>query len=256
MVAFFGEFAAVVFSHAAFEFKAADARLLTLGNLRYNSTVLSEISRRQISSSYTTLFNLSELAYQNISLDLPSGKLGGWQIFYAQFGHVNYREREVSLSHGFRLAKTISIGYSIKGLSLAIDKYGKETVVGVDCGFNANIHSRLNLTVLTYNVNSPTIGRVKQNLPQGVVTSVAYNIFENLLVILAMDKTLKYPLRISGGAEYKIFNRLFLRGGLQSNPSRFSAGLGLKFGDFIIDYGYFTHAELNGQHYLTLKYYL
>lgn len=237
----------------------------------YNPAGLSRVDRIQVGTSYTRLFNVSFLRNFFGAATLPISQKYGTLSLTLQYFGVNYKESNLSgeytlaLSHGFYLLKDIhsslAIGYSLKayhwrlGESLTFGDLGSATTVGVDVGLMASVYSRTYLGIYFLNLNTPQIGAYQQHdLPRRVVVGLAYQPYDGVTTSLDFNRTIGTgETQLWGGAEFQVFNNLFLRFGGTTNPSRFSAGIGLQFAQFQLDYGLLTHSELGETHQIGFR---
>jgi len=236
----------------------------------YNPAGLSRVQTPVVGTSYLRLFNVSFLRnfFGAAAYPLPE-KYGTASVSFQYFG-VNYKdanlsgEYTLSLSHGFYLLKDIhsslAFGYSVKayhwslGESLEWGDLGSATTFGVDVGFLASIYSRTYLGIYFLNINSPQLGAyTKHDLPQRIVVGLAYQPYDGVTTSLDFNRTVGVgEMQLWGGAEFNVFRSLFLRFGGTTNPNRFSAGIGLKFAQFQLDYALLTHSELGETHQMGL----
>jgi hypothetical protein len=77
-------------------------------------------------------------------------------------------------------------------------------------------------------------------------------------LILNMDifKDIDFPAELRVGIEYRILNRLALRTGMTTQPDNFSAGLGLSFSYFAVDYAMTSHPDLGITHQFGIQFQL
>lgn len=241
-------------AHAAFEFRGTHARLLALGNLHDNPAEGERRTSYSLESSYSEIFGLSELQEGKLAFGLPTMKWGRIKFLAARFGIGDYQESYYGLQHGFSIGSRVWLGYRMREMFLEISEYGKDSITSVDCGLDVRITPRTHIGVLAFNVNSPVTGRVRQDIPGGLVTMFSGTIFHSLSLNIEAEKTMRRPFSFRSGLEYSVARYFFLRAGVQSYPLRLGAGLGFDFKKILVDYGYFSHAELPGQHYVTFKY--
>lgn len=201
--------------------------------------------------------------FLGVSIPLPQqyGTLGLLaETFYVDYnGNQLSVENTIGLSHGFYLLNDIhsslSVGYNLKyyywdlGESVGGLELGSAGTFGVDVGLQASIYRRTQVGVYVYNINGPTIGsEVAHDLPQRIVIGAAYKPYTGLTTSLAIEKLIGYDTQVQGGFEFFLVDWLALRAGTSTNPSRFSAGFGLLYGGFQLDYSFQTHDVLAETH--------
>jgi len=260
--------------HGAFEFLDVGARPAAMGGafcavaddahaLHYNAAGMGQLQGRRASVSTCQYFGLAGPSMHNISL-LQSASWGVLGLEVQRFGQDLYRETALGLSFGRSLLEALSLGISLRGLQLAISGYGSAQTFGLDLGFLAAMTPRFRWGVWVYNLNNGRLGRSRQEMPQVFIMGFAYRpdskllLSADLLLDIAdcsVEKLARgaYPVELRLGQESRLWNPVALRLGLQTRPTRFSAGLGLEAGHLSLDYAYRSHQFLGGTHYVSLS---
>jgi hypothetical protein len=197
------------------------------------------------------------------ALPLPDkfGTIGlNLETFYVDYnGNQLSVENTIALSHGFHLLNDIhsslSIGYNLKyyywdlGESVGGLELGSAGTFAADLGLQASIYGRTHVGVYVYNLNAPTIGsETAYDLSKRIVIGAAYQPYSGLTTSLAIEKTIGFDTQAEGGFEFFIMDWLAIRAGASTNPSRFSAGFGLLYKGFQLDYSFHTHDVLAETH--------
>ncbi len=236
-----------------------------------NPAGLAGLENWQVGSAMQRLFNQPFLqnAFFGALLPLPSrfGALAfNFEFFGVKYqGNTLSQENTFTLSHGFYLLNDIhsylSIGYNLKyyywdlGRSIEDRNLGSAGALGVDLGLQASLYHRVFAGVFAYNLNAPTLGqRVKHDLPQRIVVGAGYRPISEVITTISIDKTLGFDARAAMGIEYWPTRWLALRAGASTAPNRVSAGLGLKFRGFMLDYSFQNHPVLPETHKIGIIY--
>lgn len=237
----------------------------------YNPAGLASIQNYQTGFAYQKPYNYSFFTSVFGSAVIPiSPSYGAAGISFESFG-VKYKGNTLSqeyvatLSHGFYLLNDIhtslSVGYNLKyyhmdlGESISGIELGSGGTFGMDVGVQASIYKRTYLGLYVYNVNTPTLGvDTAQDLPRRIVVGAAYKPYSGLTTALSMNKSVGYETEIDAGFEFALIDMLDLRLGASTNPSRFTAGVGIKFESFQFDYGFRSHPVLAETHSFGLMY--
>ena len=237
----------------------------------YNPAGLASIQNYQTGFAYQKPYNYSFFTSVFGSAVIPiSPSYGSAGVAFESFG-VKYKGNTLSqeyvatLSHGFYLLNDIhtslSVGYNLKyyhmdlGESISGIELGAGGTFGIDFGIQASVYKRTYLGLYVYNLNAPTLGvDTAQDLPRRVVVGAAYKPYSGLTTAISMNKSVGYDTEIDGGFEFALIDMLDLRLGASTNPSRFTAGLGIKFESFQFDYGFRSHPVLAETHSFGLMY--
>lgn len=161
-----------------------------------------------------------------------------------------------TLSAARKINKRVSVGMNVKAISESVDTR-RDTAFAADFGVLVRIRNiRLGLTYQNLGTGiklaSETFG-----LPQNLIVGGSY-IFKNGLVALDLNKVLDTNIDVRLGGEYRFANLLSLRTGFVYNQSEntglgITAGLGLKFEGYQIDYGFVPFGDLGLTHRISLS---
>jgi len=236
----------------------------------YNPAGLS-LAGNGVATSYCKVFgnDFQELTALGFSYELPYslGILGlGMQSMDVDYLDVNLMSEKIyNLSHSFTLLKDIHseiyVGYSFNMYSLDMDSFGNDTGLGINLGALAILHQRTRLGFTVTNLNNPAFGEEDdEELAQKMAIGIAYEPYPDVITAVEMKKT--YGLggvegektELHAGVEFKVHEMLTLRTGVKNQPTSYSFGAGINIYGAIIDYGYNTHAVLNGTHHIGLSY--
>lgn len=219
--------------------------------ISYNPAGLSQLVSNQVGFYYSPEpFGLSELSTMSVALAFPLSVFN-ISLGVRKFGFELYREYSVALS----LAKYFSgvgIGVNLCYYNVRIENYGSDATVGIDLGFIVKLANQLNSGVALKNLNLPTIGNIKEKLPQIFTFGLAYSLIQNCTICFDVQKETKFDLSPRLGFEYWLIEYIAIRGGWMNIPAKYTAGLGLKVLNFSLDYGFETHQDLGWTHCLSI----
>jgi hypothetical protein len=230
-----------------------------------NPAGLADQDGLKVYASYVDLYGYDFLDLGSISAVVPTkyGTFGvGGRILKAEYQGVDL-ERELSLSigHGITLMKDIhsslAVGYSANFYGLSFDAesvagedLGSASTLGFDVGVLGTLRGRTSFGFFMKNINNPKLGDPDaEDLPQWFTAGVAYSPYGGVKTLLEFQKQDDEDVRACFGVEAEITDYLTLRGGLQSDPNRVSAGFGTHWQRLRIDYSYTSHDVLPGTHH-------
>ena len=78
--------------------------------------------------------------------------------------------------------------------------------------------------------------------------SFSYDVIDEITINATIEKDINYKPSIQFGINYDIIEYLSLRSGFSNEPSRYSAGIGINYSIFSLDYAVFTHNDLGLTH--------
>lgn len=237
----------------------------------YNPAGLAQIEGIHTGFSYLRPYNMSFFKNFFFSAAMPiSEKYGSVAVSFENFG-VEYEgewmssEYTAKISHGFNLLKDIhsslSLGYNLNyyhwSLGESVDglQLGSAGTLGVDVGLQASLYHRTYAGVYVFNLNAPTFGAdLQRELPQRIVAGLAYRPVSGLITTLAIEKTIGFDMQVEGGVDYELLEYLSIRLGASTQPNRISAGFGLRYAGFHIDYAFRNHPVLAETHQFGISY--
>jgi hypothetical protein len=226
--------------------------------IHYNPAGLSQLHRISVYTYYKLLYGgLGENLHNgalNGTIPLPN-RFGTVGISLQDMGFVLDNERCLTVSHGFGLFKDLNFGYSLAGYSIGMKDLGQAFAVGIDVGLHARLYRRWTVGFFAHNLNMPQFGKDdKTYLPRLLDFGIAYTPVTGITSSLDAAKEVGKATRIAFGQEFQIVeNLLTLRAGVQTEPVRFSFGLGTGTGNIRLDYALLTHADLPLTHNVGLS---
>ncbi len=247
---------------AGFEKQQQSSRAIGMGNaltaqsigawsLFYNPANIAGNTMREGVVFYSPApFDVKEFAIGAAGFVQPTS-FGLFGLSIQTSGFELYREIGVGITYA-NAYRNFQYGFTVNYFSLSIDRYGSTSTISIDAGSNLSITDNLRIGAVIYNINRPTIGEVKDHLPLIFSIGTAYSPSETIVLCADVQKDIHYSLNARFGFEYTPIEFLQLRIGNTTEPSRFSAGIGVKY-DFIrFDYALQTHTELSATHSVSL----
>lgn len=180
----------------------------------------------------TEAFGLSELRL-GAAQYVETTKLGAFAAGAKTYGFDDYREMQYVLGYanGFGLgtARRLYLGVSARYHAISIPNYGNAGTMGLSIGGLVSVLPMLNLGFQATNFHAPKLGD-REELPRTLSLGLSYLPVEQLLVAFDVFKDVRFPMSLRTGIEAHPVSALFLRAGATTNPTRFSAGIGLRLG--------------------------
>jgi hypothetical protein len=210
----------------------------------YNPSGLGQLNYREIAAFYSpSPFGVSEISSGALTFVEPS-KFGTFGLGLKTYGFDLYRETNFILSYGNNFRGKIFYGLNINYYNLKIQNYNSASTFGTDIGTMAYITDFLKWGFFANNINGAKIGESKQKLAQVYRTGFTIQPGNDFDLILELEKDVKYPLSFRGGLEYYINEYIDFRGGIGTEPTSFSGGVGINYNVFQIDYAIYNNQDL------------
>jgi hypothetical protein len=152
------------------------------------------------------------------------------------------------LSYSTTIFDAFSSGITVKYINHTLADYSANGF-GLDLGFQFNLNRSLRLGIMLQDL----IGaRIKINnrtdvYPLKFRFGAAYNPVANLMLVSEMRYLDNNSLDFNFGGEFGLYKDvIFIRGGYTTLLESWSAGIGLAYWEFKLDYSYNSHDELGG----------
>jgi len=182
--------------------------------------------------------------------------LGGLGFSYSLLGSQELlTERVLSVGNGSnscgpRTDRIFSFGIVLKSMSVDFgDMYGKGCVFSMDAGVLVDISGALHAGAMVSNWNNPRFGAFEPfNLPGRITVGIGWNPTVEFVSAFDIASETGYPTELHFGVEFMLTGSLLLRAGIQTQPTSFTAGLGVRTDRVFVDYGCQTHEYLNMTH--------
>lgn len=213
-----------------------------------NPAGLAQMNWRELGIYYSpSPFGFSELANGFIAYHEPFdfGSIGVGAMTY---GFELYRENKISIGFSYNYLNKFFAGAAVNLHTVSIKNYGSDNTFYLNIGglFYLTQYFRLGFSV--QNLNRASFGNEKDNIPLIYNTGFSYGVMEDLTFNLAVEKDIRYNYSLRGAIEYYLLEYLSLRSGFSNEPSSYSAGIGINYSYFSLDYAFFTHTDLGLTH--------
>jgi DNA uptake protein ComE-like DNA-binding protein len=219
-----------------------------------NPAGLVNLGNLQVVTGHDKLFGMSELKRDFISVAQPfiqrADLVAGFS--WQRFGSTSlYKETTFTFSFGRKVSQKIAMGLGFNFFDQSIIESPNRSSVGVDLGLLFMPSKNFRIGFVTKNLNNPRLNEeLKQIIRGGVALLKNGNVFS-----LDFEKTLdEDDLNWRVGEEYWMSKNFVLRGGFETNPMRFTAGFGLRFYNWQVDYAYQSHQVLDLTHTISVTF--
>ncbi|MCU0342946.1 MAG: hypothetical protein MUF28_03890 [Ignavibacterium sp.] len=213
-----------------------------------NPAGLAQMNWREIGVYYSPApFGLSELANGYAVYNEPTS-IGSFAIGGMSYGFELYRESKISLGYSYNYLNSFFAGLTLNYQTISIQNYGDDGALSLNLGLLAYIANNFRLGFSIQNMNRATFGSEKDQIPMILNTGLSYDVADELTLNFAVEKDIKYKSSFQFGINYDLIDYLSLRIGFSNEPSKYSAGIGINYSLFSLDYAMFTHNDLGLTH--------
>jgi hypothetical protein len=213
-----------------------------------NPAGLSQMNWREVGVYYSPApFGLTELSNGYIAYHEPTS-IGSFAVGGMSYGFELYRESKFTLGYSYNYLNKFFAGITINYQTVSIKNYGNNWAASFNIGGLAYVSNVFRLGFSIQNINRATYGKEDDQIPVVFNSGLSYDIADEITVNFALEKDIKYKTSFQFGVNYDIIEYLSLRMGFANEPSRYSAGIGINYSIFSLDYAMFTHNYLGLTH--------
>lgn len=213
-----------------------------------NPAGLAQLSWREIGVFYSpSPFGLKELANGFISYNEPFS-FGSLSLGGMTYGFDLYKESKILLGFSHNFSNIFFAGIVINYHSVSIANYGNDSKFYLNAGGLAYLTDNLRWGFYINNINRATFGNEDNQIPIIFNTGFSFNVIDNMSFNAGLEKDINYNASLKFGIDYYILDNLSIRSGFSNEPSEYSAGIGINFSYFSLNYAVFTHPDLGLTH--------
>lgn len=190
-------------------------------------------------------FLIKELSLKAAGAVLPT-KSGVFGFNFTYFGYPKYNESKIALAYarsfGNVFAASVQLDYLITSIS---DDYGNKGVPTFEVGLMSKVNENLTLAAHVFNPLMVKIAEYNsERIPAIIRVGAAYSIDKSILVTAEVEKDTDFDPVFKAGIEYRVIEKIFVRGGFSTNPGLYSFGFGLNLKKLTIDFSSSVHQTL------------
>ena len=197
--------------------------------MQNNPAGMANLEKISLGLYYENRWLMPETAYKCGTFALPT-KFGCLGLSFNQFGSSKFNENKIGLAYAKDFGRYLQIGLQLDYLLLKIgNDYGSFSAVTFELGIQSQVTDKLTLGTYIFN---PVNFSFKQTLnlekiPIVMRFGLAYKFTKDFIGQCEIEKdTEREGVSLRGGLEYEAVKNLFIRAGVQTNPSILSFGLG------------------------------
>ncbi len=210
-----------------------------------NQAALARVASLSAAIYGESRFLVPDLNLYGLGVAIPTAKGGSFGLGLNYFGNSLYNEKQLRLGYGRVLFEKLAIGIELDALSISMSDYGNKTAFTFGIGLLYSFNETLSVGAHIYN---PTRQQITDNssdkIPTVMKLGLAYTPSSKTTLSVETEKNLDRPFMIKAGIEYRVIDKLYLRGGISTQPALSSFGIGLNLGALKIDVAGSIHPSL------------
>ena len=213
-----------------------------------NPAGLSQMDWREVGVYYSPApFGLTELANGFVAYHEPTS-FGSLALGGMSYGFDLYKESKISLGYSYNYLNKFFVGIALNYQTVSIQNYGSDGAFFFNIGGLAYITNSFRVGFSFQNINRATFGIEDDQIPIIFNTGLSFDVMDEVTLNISVEKDIKYNPSFQFGFNYDIIEYLSIRTGFANEPSKYSAGVGINYSIFSLDYALFTHNDLGLTH--------
>ncbi|PVX49959.1 hypothetical protein C7377_1599 [Balneicella halophila] len=243
---------ATALGHSSISFK-------DLWSIVNNQAGMAFIDRPTLGVSYEERFMMKEMSLKTVAFILPTNRVGNFGFSYTHFGDSEFNEFRINVGYAMPLGEHFAMGLAFDYLGMSVSgssESGHTGTVTGELGIMGEPIENLWLSAHAYNPFGVSISDYEYEEPIPTILSIGalYHFTEDVFFLAEVEKDIDYDTRVKAGIEYRAWDKLFLRGGITTNPTEFSGGIGVELQNFKADLAFYKHQYLGYTPSISLSY--
>ncbi|MEM6316711.1 MAG: hypothetical protein AAF960_03520 [Bacteroidota bacterium] len=186
-------------------------------------------------------FQLEELKLAALTVAQPT-EFGTFGMTLQYYGFDLYNEQKVGLSYSRQLFDNLAIGAQFDFLNTRISEYGNASALTFELGLQYRIVEKLWAGVHIFNPIRAELGQ--STLPSVLQFGLNYEVSLSLIISGSLEKNAELATNYRFGLEYFLWQKVFFRTGINTEPSLINFGLGYDVGQVQINVAASFHQVL------------
>ncbi len=211
-----------------------------------NPGAFGALEKTAVGINYENRFLVKELSTQSLAFGYHTEKNGNFGLQFQQYGFDLYRELQVGLVYGVKLANHFygGVGFNFHRIHLA-ENYGNRNTASGSIGIFYEASKSLHLGVRVQNISRTTLAEAEdERFPTRFGVGITYLFSEKVSWTLEAEKAIVNPINVKSGLEFRPHEMLYLRLGVNSYPFQSAFGFGLSFDRLQFDMAASWHSTL------------
>lgn len=193
-----------------------------------NQAALGFSKRISAGVAYQNAWLLKETGLKTIAVAVPAKSYGVLGLSAYSFGFSAYAENKYGISYSKAFGEVLSMGLQLSYFQTRfIEPYGQRGILAGEFGVLARLSPNFSLGTHLFNPTQTYWNEdTRDRLPTVLKAGVGYKFSDKLLTTADVIKDLDHPIAIRVGFEFKAAEKVYLRGGMGTQPVQFSMGAG------------------------------
>lgn len=223
----------------------ASVTLSDVWSTHHNQAGLGWLTNPEAGVFFQNRYLIKDMSYMGFAYAHPI-KQGSLALSFTNFGYSQYGESKLGVAYGMKFSDRITGGVQINYHNTRIgNNYGSASVLTGELGLQAKLTSKLDLGFHVYNPTQAKLAEYNdERIPTIMRLGMNYTFSEKVFVTFEAEKDIDFNAIFKAGIEYKANDKIYLRGGIGSNPNLATIGVGIYNNGFKFDIASSYHQVL------------
>ena len=220
-----------------------------------NQAGLAFLEKAEAGLYYENRFLVPELSLQAAAVAIPFNN-GAFGISYSRFGFSLYNENKVGLAYAQKFSEKLAASVQINYMHTFIaENYGNKGFLTGEVGLLYKINNEITVGAHLFNPTRTKLADFdNERIPTIMKLGLQYDFSKSLFIATEFFQDIGHDMALKFGLEYKVVEKVYLRGGVSTNPWYNAFGIGLHLGDFKVDISSSFHSVLGYSPQVSLNY--
>lgn len=211
----------------------------------FANPALLPVEGREVSFYSIRSYGIAELTDMAAAGSIAFSERAGSAGFgLHSFGYELYRESRFRIAYQNSYAG-LKFGLAPNLTHISIPEYGSAAAFTLDAGLAyALIEDVLRFGARATNLNRGQLGQAREELPRALAAGLSYRLADRALLTGELFKDVRFPMAYRGGLEVRLYQQLFMRGGLTTEPVTYALGMGYRMSWLSINFTAQQHYAL------------
>lgn len=224
-----------------------------------NQAGIAFVDHPTLGVAYEARFQMKEMSLKTIAFVLPTNRVGNFGVSYTHFGDSEYNETRINFGYARKLGDHFAMGLAFDYIGISVlgsSEGGNTGTVTGELGIMGEPMPNLWLSAHIYNPFGVRISNYEyeEEIPTLLSFAVQYYFQKGLFVVAELEKDIDYNARVKVGIEYAFLEKCVFRGGIATQPTEYSAGLGIVLKKLHVDLAIYKHQYLGYTPSIALSY--
>lgn len=215
-------------------------------SMYHNQAGLAKVKHKSISLFFENRFMIKQMSERAGIFTLPTSH-GNFAFQFNSFGQPAWAESNAGIAYALDLSKKLSGGVQLNYFGVRLPEANRTAMTAsFEIGAIYQINEKTFFGIHLANPYAPSINTVvyTENIPWRFRIGGHTKFSNDFMISYEAEKMEQFRTVCKLGAQWEVANRFFIRGGINTSPSRFFTGFGYETNKLSFDFAFSYHQYL------------